>query len=190
MSVCYFYMNYDYKYKCEYEIKDSIIEVEVEYEIEDEIDSVNGVKIFGVNTYFQHFDLEKLGKIPNTPKVSRIKVFSKAINDLVGYPSLLIQSSDSKYSINLSREKTRKSVEINSGYVKMIIVGDDWKSQHNRRKHNISIDFSGYIEMELTRRVNYNLVSGFVNELIIFMQLYFPDKFLVDKIYVMVDGEY
>lgn len=237
MPVCYMNANYDKQYRCEYDVKKSLIEVDVEYDIDDEIGAVDGVKTFGINTefkerdilivdhnknknyllknsyyaglscvygtpdggtrtkfqshmYFEHSNFEKLDKLPNTPKVSKIKVFSKAINDLIGYPSLLTKSSDSEYVIKLSRDNTKKAIEINSNFIKEINVSDNWNSLQNRKEHNITIDFSGYIEIELTRRVNCDLVSDFVNELMIFMQLYFPDKFLIDKIYVMVGGEY
>ena len=38
--------------------------------------------------------------------------------------------------------------------------------------------------------MNYDLVVDYLYELQIFMQLYYPYNFRVDKIYVMVDGLY
>ena len=77
-----------------------------------------------------------------------------------------------------------------SDNIKRIKVTDDWNSLQDSKLHNITIDFSGYIEIELTKRVNYDLVSDFINELKIFMQLYYPNKFSVDRICVKVGDIY
>mgnify|MGYP000223160647 CR=1 FL=1 len=47
MAVCFFNKNYTEKYKCNYEIKDTIIKIEAEYDITEEIEAINGVKFFG-----------------------------------------------------------------------------------------------------------------------------------------------
>lgn len=145
---------------------------------------------FQSSVYFEHGELDKLALLPATPKINRIKVFSKSINDLIGYPSLVIKKSDNEFSINLSKVNCSKSVEINSNNVKRITVADDWSSSQNGKLHNITIDLNGYVEIELVKRVNYDLAADFLYELQIFMQLYYPYNFRVDKIYVMVDGVY
>lgn len=237
MAVCYFDSEYKQKYKCTYEIKESIIEVEVEYDIGEEVEAVNGVKSFGVNTkyrerdilivdhsgkrnillkgayyagnssvfgtpdggattrfqsyvYFEHMELEKLCLLPTTPKVSKIKLYSKPISNLIGYPSLTIKSSDTDFAINLSREDCSTSIDIGANNVKRIVVGDDWSSTQSRTLYNMTIDFSGYIEIELTRRVNYDVASDFINEMKLFVQLLYPNKFRVDKTYVKVGDIY
>lgn len=123
------------------------------------------------------------------PKASKIKIYSKSINKLIGYPSLTTEESDKEHVIRLSREKSDNRIELKSHGIKDITVSDEWTSTH-KKTGNLIIDFNGYIEIALARRQNYTEVSGFVNELTIFMQLYFPDNFSVDKIWVMVDGDY
>ena len=123
------------------------------------------------------------------PKVSRIRVFSKSINKLIGYPSLKMEKSDKEYVIKLSKEKSNKSISLNNDGIKDIVVSDDWTSKREKTG-NLIINFNGYIEITLTKRNNYTEVSSFVNELVIFMQLYFPDNFSVDKIWCMVDENY
>ena len=44
-------------------------------------------------------DLQKM------PKISKIRIFSKSINKLIGYPSLAIEKSEKEYVIRLSKEK-------------------------------------------------------------------------------------
>ena len=53
---------------------------------------------------------------------------------------------------------------------------------------HISIDFLGCIEIELLKRINYDKIYDFIYELIIFLQLYCPDRFSVQKIHVMIDN--
>ena len=237
MPVCYFNADYDTKYRCDYKVNDSSIEITVDYDIEDEIEAVNGVKVFGSNTvykkrdilivdfankmnylaknavctgnnqvygsadggaktrfrsrtFFVHSSPEKLSQLPITPKVSKIKVLSKVITDWIGHPSLQIAKSKSDYIIKLSKENNGKNIAINRNYIKQIVAADNWLSQRDGKKNNITIDFDGYIELVLTKRVNYDKVYEFVNELLIFLQLYCPNRMSVDAIQVMVDGIY
>lgn len=236
MAICYMDTN-NKQYKCEYEVKNSYIEVDVEYDIEDEIEAINGIKHFRTDTefkkrdilivdhsnkknyllknafyvrhssvfgtpdggtrtrfksriYFGHADYEKLTDLQMTPKVNKIKIFSKAINDLIGNPSLEMFNSDRVLEIKLSYENIKKEIEICKNNIKRIIIADTWNHLHSRTKHNITIDLNGYFEIELMKRENYDSTTSYVNELMVFMQLYFPDKFAIDKIYVMVDKEY
>jgi hypothetical protein len=237
MAVCFFNKNYTEKYKCNYEIKDTIIKIEAEYDITEEIEAINGVKFFGVNTeyktrdillidhqnkknilvkdahyagncsvygtpdggkktkfqsriYFEHAMLEKIDLLPVTPKVNKIKIYSKCISDLIGYPSLTTKMSDNEDVLVLSNEDSSKNIEINRNNIKRISVADDWNRTQSRKLHNITIDFNGYIEIELQRRINYDMVSQYICELQLYMQLYCPNKFKISKILVMVDGTY
>ena len=60
----------------------------------------------------------------------------------------------------------------------------------DRGSHHIDIDFCGYIEIELMRRVSYEEAADFLRELRIFMQLYVPGKFRVEKIQVQIKDIY
>lgn len=236
MAVCYLFANYEVQYKCEYILKKEFIEVDIDYDIEKEIETKDGIILWGNSTkfekrdiliidfqnktnyllknayyagmnstygtpdggcktkfratnYFKHRDYEKLIDLKAMPKVSGIRVYSKSINKLIGYPSLKIEKSDKEYAIKLSKEKSNRSVSINNNGIKDIAVSDDWTC--NREKTgNFTIEFNGYIEITLTKRNNYTEVSSFVNELVIFMQLYFPNNFSVDKIWCMVGENY
>ena len=47
-----------------------------------------------------------------------------------------------------------------------------------------------YIEIELSKRANYDAIYDYIYQLQIYMQLYRSNKFLINKIFVMIDGEY
>lgn len=237
MPVCFFDDDYNRKYNCEYEIVDNFIEVTVDYDIGDEIEGINGVKVFGNNTeyaerdvlivdyenkknfllkkayytghtnvygspdggsktkfqtqvYFLHRDFNKLVELKENPKVKKIKIYSPIINDCIGFPSLTTRDNAEEYIISLNKNKTPMNVEINSNYIKNIAVDDTWTSTRSSKNSNVVIDLGGYIELELTKKINYEDVSSFINELAIYLQLYKPDKFYINKIQVLVDEIY
>lgn len=145
---------------------------------------------FRTNVFFEHSDMEQLRQLRNTPKVSKIKINSKSILDWIGCPSLQILKAKERYTIDLSKDWIGQSIEVSDNNIKKITVSDTWESIHHRREHTIAIDFNGYIEIELMRRENYSKVYEYVNELLVFMQLYCPDWLRIDSIQTMVDGVY
>lgn len=236
MAVCYLNASYDKKYKCNYEIKESIIEVEVEYPIFDEIEPQNGMRFFGPETefktrdilicdyankrnyllkdafyagfsnvygnpddgshtkfqthiFFEHEDFYQLCKLPETPKIKKIRISSETLNNLIGYSKIKQIKTDDEYIIKLPKSKIEE-VCIDHNNIRKIKTMGGWNSLFPNKHHNINIEFNGYIELELAKRANYDSIHEFINELIIFMQLYYPDKFVIDDIYVMVDDNY
>ncbi|MEG0978203.1 MAG: hypothetical protein RSD40_04785 [Bacilli bacterium] len=137
--------------------------------------------------FFISNDYEKLCNLLQTPKVNEIKIFSKDIITLFGTPSLSTIDNADEYILNFKRDKHKSSININSNYIKKIAIGDSWKSVRDSKNHMINIDLCGYIELELTKKINYDAVYDFVYELVLFMQLYHPDKFIIEKIQVTVD---
>lgn len=142
---------------------------------------------FRGHLYFEHADLNKLADLPVMPKVKKIRVYSTAILDWIGIPSLEVMKSFDYLNYKLSKNDHPAVLTINAQNIKQISVSDDWTSQYDRRSH-ISIDFLGYIEIELLKRINYDKVYELIYELLIFLQLYCPDRFSIQKIYVMVDN--
>lgn len=150
----------------------------------------NSITIFQSNVYFSHIDYNKLAELKNKPKISSIKIYSKIINYLIGYPNLQMIYNDENYSINLSKNKNETLKSINKKNIKNVILGDSWKTSFNRKDHNLSINFDGYIEIQFFKRVDYDKISSYINELITFMQIYIPNKFLIDKLDVEIDKAY
>lgn len=143
---------------------------------------------FYSDCYFIHDDYDEMRELPRTPKVKKIKIFSNVINDFIGRPSLSTIESDEELIIRLKRKSHPKQVAIKSKNIKNIIIDNFWTS--NPKEYNVDIKLNGYIELELKQRVNYDKVYEFIYELIIFMQLFCPDKMNIDKIYVMVNDKY
>lgn len=144
---------------------------------------------FRGHQYFEHNSFNKLMELPPMPKARKIKVFSNAVLDWIGIPSLEVVDADGYLNYRLLREDTPSVISINSQNIKQISVSDNWSSKGNG-KTQISIDFSGYIEFEFFKRVNYDEIYELIFELLVFLQLYCPDRFSIEKILVMVDNEY
>lgn len=150
-----------------------------------------GVKTkFRANIIFEHGDVECLCKLPVTPKISKIRVYSKMINDVIGHPKMETYRDDEEYVISLSKKAKEKSVDIGTRGIERLVVSEEWTSVPNGKTHNIVIDFYGFIELGLGRRVNYDRIYEFIAELKLYIQLFLPDKFLVDKVRVVVDNEF
>ena len=238
MPACYFNSDFESVYSCEYKLIDGHIEIEVDgYDIMDEVESINGMKVYGSNTefavrdimiidyhakknyqakrayyaghaetmgtldggvkskfrasvFFEHGELDKLKALLPTPKANKIRMYSKSIIDWIGYPSLTNIKTDSALTYTLSREYEGASTSVESNQIKQITVSDYWNATRSIHQYDINIDFKGYIELELMKRVNYDEVYEFIYELLIFMQLYCPDRFKIDEIWVMVNDTY
>jgi hypothetical protein len=237
MPICYFNQEFEKKYNCEYEINDDYIEVVVDYNIGDEIEPVNGVRAFGIDTeykdrdilivdykgknnillknaywvgnnnvygtpdggsktrfnasiYFLHRDFTELAELPVTPKINRIKVYSKELCELYGYPSLKKYEDKDEYTISLAKNGEKEKLYIGHNNIRELTISDTWNTLFKKNKHCISIDLNCYIEISLNRRINYKDVFQFIYELSIYMQLYRPNKFVIDKLYVMIDDKY
>ena len=145
---------------------------------------------FQSQIFFEHREFDQLVKLKETPKIKRIKIISPAINSLIGHPSLHERDEESEHIISLKKRTEPKCIDINCNYIKRISVNDTWTSVRSSKENNIIINLNGYIEIELLRRINYENVSEYINELIVYMQLYKPDKFNINMILVYVDDVY
>lgn len=150
------------------------------------LDDGSNTKFLG-HLYFEHNVLDQLTRLPVMPKIKTIKIYSTAILDWTGIPSLEVTDSSDYLNYRLSKNVTPSTIPINIQNIKQISVSDDWTLNGDGGSH-ISIDFLGCIEIELLKRINYDKIYDFIYELIIFLQLYCPDRFSVQKIHVMIDN--
>lgn len=142
---------------------------------------------FSTRYYFKNSNYEKLCNILNN-NIRKIRVYSKLINEFIGYPSLSKEETDNEYIIKLKRDTIKQKIEINSNNIKSIEISDNWKSELSRKNNKIDIELNGYIEIEMDKCISYEEVYDYVNELTIFFQLLKPCKFDIDKIAVEIEG--
>lgn len=142
---------------------------------------------FSTRYYFKNGNYEKLCNILNN-NIRKIRVYSKLINEFIGYPSLSREETENEYIIKLNRDAIKQKIEINSNNIKSIETSDNWKSELSRKNNKIDIELNGYIEIEMDKCISYEEVYDYVNELTIFFQLLKPCKFDIDKITVEIEG--
>ena len=139
---------------------------------------------FTTRYYYKHGNYEKLCDISNSENIKKIRVYSKMINEHIGYPSVSKEENGNEYIIKLKKDAVKQKIEINKDNIKYVEVSDDWKSEINRKNNKIDISLNGYIEVDLNKNIGYEEVYEYVNELIMFIQLLRPCKFRIDKIVV------
>lgn len=137
--------------------------------------------------YFYNCNIEQIKMLKKTPKIKKIRIFSKSICDLIGRPSAAYKTNNEEYSVHLLKNHKAQIVEINQNNIAYIGVNDTWTYSSNPKCYQDKIDFSGYIEIKFRRRVNYDELSNYINEIILYMQLYYPNKVEIEKILVEVD---
>ena len=142
---------------------------------------------FSTRYYFKNGNYEKLCNMLNN-NIRKIRVYSKLINEFIGYPSLSKEETDNEYIIKLKRDTIKQKIEINSNDIKSIEISDNWKSELSRKNNKIDIELNGYIEIEMDKCISYEEVYDYVNEITIFFQLLKPCKFDIDKIAVEIEG--
>lgn len=145
---------------------------------------------FTTRYYYKHGNYEKLCDISNSENIKKIRVYSKMINELIGYPSVSREENGNEYIIRLKKDAEKQKIEINKDNIIYIEVSDDWKSEINRKNNKIDISLNGYIEVNLNKNIRYEEVYEYVNELIMFLQLLRPCKFRIDKIVVEINKNF
>jgi|GEM_PF-881702 len=157
----------------------------------------DGVKSkFISRVYFIKKNYDDLVSLKNTPKVQTIRIYSDIIIDFIGYQSLEAFDNENEWSIKLKKQTDSKekdktfSFDLNKNNIKNVSISDTWNSKHNRDNKQIQIDFTGYIEIDLVKRINYDNCYDYIREIQTFMQLLLPNKFEINKITVLIDNKW
>ena len=129
--------------------------------------------------YLYHKSYEKLTDLLKTPKTNKIRIYSNAINDYIGHPSLYEKSTDEEYIIKLKKDPEKRKIEIKKNNIKSLTISDDWNSLH--------IKLNGYIEIETMRKINYCDINDYIKELLIYFQLLRPNKLEINKISIFIN---
>lgn len=140
--------------------------------------------------YFCDKDYNKLVNLKRNPKVKKIRVYSNIINEFIGHPSLYEEKINDELVIKLKKNAIKHSVSINKNNIKNLIISDDWNHVHSFKDNDIKIKLNGYVEIEISKRINYYDVYEYIRELMIYIQLLRPDKMIINKICVFIDDAY
>ena len=79
---------------------------------------------------------------------------------------------------------------MNSNNIKRLSIGDEWDCKRNWQENSICINLKGYIELEVENSIEFNELYKYVLELVIYMQLFKPNKFQINKMMICVKEKY
>lgn len=122
-------------------------------------------------------------------KISQIKIISKTFNKIIGNPSLSEERSNDGLNIKLDRNIKRNTINIDSNNIKSISLSDDWNHLHSYIDGTININVQGCLQIELINPIDYTDIQSYLNELMIYMQLYVADSFVIDEVLVNINGK-
>ena len=142
---------------------------------------------FSANDYFEASDGKILSMLPSVPKVEAIRIYSEAISDYYRHPSVLIKDTEDQLIFTLNNERKEVEAEINKNNIKKIVLGDDWNSISNNT--SIAIRMNGYFGASFIETVDYTDIYKYVREIMVYMQLYYPGKFKINKMLLRIDGK-
>ena len=140
--------------------------------------------IFVSDIYFAARTEDLIHLLP-TPKIKKIRLFSKMIADYLNRPSVGIHNTNDTCLITLTRNRDETGIDIGKNNIKRITLNDTWKMMDSGM--SISIDISGYIEIELYKKTNYTEISSYIYESMIYMQLFSQGNFILEEVIVEVD---
>lgn len=145
---------------------------------------------FRSRVYFYHKDYQKLLELKPIPKICKLRLYSDLINELIGHPSLLRKRTNDKMIIELKKEPEKIHIPINKSNIVEIILSDTWNYLYSLKNSGISLSFSGDLELVMRKRVNYDDLYDYIREIMIYLQLFRPNKLMIDKMEVCIDDQY
>lgn len=145
---------------------------------------------FYSSCYFYHKEYKRLLELLKTPKISKIRIYSSVFNSFIGAPSLFEDYIDDEFVIKLKKEPYKQIIKIDSKDIANITLSDNWTHRHDYKLSNININIDGYAEIELKKKNNYDVLYKYIMELILYIQLYRPDKTLINKLTVCINDIY
>lgn len=148
------------------------------------------VTIFKSGIYFSHGKYDKLTSLPETPKCSSIRLFSKDFITIVGNYSYKKKISEDALIITLKKKNEPLDFDISTSKIKKILFNDWWEQNEDWKTGKVVVDITPYVEIQFNRRHNYNDIHKFVYEFEIYMQLFTKGGFKVDDIWVNIDDSF
>lgn len=135
--------------------------------------------------YFTSKSLSDLNSLPETPRIKLLSVYSKTIMKWRGNSDCYERDNEDSISFIISKKPDADIIEIKKNNIGYVEIKTDWKG--TRTIDQLMIDFSGLLRIHFNRKVKYDDISSYLNELIMYMQLYEPGAFTIDGIRVETD---
>lgn len=97
------------------------------------------------------------------------------------------QENNETISYTIQKQRTIQRISIEKDYIDSISISNNCKINEKSQKI-VNMNFSYFLEIKLSKQHSFTTIRDFVNELIIYMQLYYPDKFIIDKVKININN--
>ncbi len=144
---------------------------------------------FCSNEFIVTSNYEALLDVSCEKNTDSFRIYSTELLNVIGKKSLVMSNNDSHLKLELTKIPQEISLSVESNNIKEVSVSDYWKFHPIIPEVNYSLRFNGYITVKLESSIDIRDVFHYIYELIIYMQLYKPNKFELNRIELRI-GEY
>lgn len=147
---------------------------------------------YKAKTYISNKDISKLLSLKKTPKIKKIIINSDDLSFILGnhvVTKILKFNKDKRISvetIEVNYEKIDDTIDVNFANIKKINIGNR-VIKKEERIHDIKIHEYGCIELEFIKRVKYTDLYEYINELLLYVQLFLSNRITILSIYACID---
>lgn len=138
-------------------------------------------------TFFKEDTVQTLHTLQSNPQTKLIRIYSTSFSDLLPFMNYTKQENNETISYTIQKQRTIQRISIEKDYIDSISISNNCKINEKSQKI-VNMNFSYFLEIKLSKQHSFTTIRDFVNELIIYMQLYYPDKFIIDKVKVNINN--
>lgn len=140
-------------------------------------------------TYFKEDTVQTLHTLQSNPQTKLIRIYSTSFSDLLPFINYTKQENNETISYTIQKQRTIQRISIEKDYIDSISISNNWKINEKSQKI-VNMNFSHFLEIKLSKQHSFTTIRDFVNELIIYMQLYYPDKFIIDEVKIYINDNF
>lgn len=140
-------------------------------------------------TYFKEDTVQTLHTLQSNPQTKLIRIYSTSFSDLLPFINYAKQENNETISYTIQKQRTIQRISIEKDYIDSISISNNWKINEKSQKI-VNMNFSYFLEIKLSKQHSFTTIRDFVNELIIYMQLYYPDKFIIDEVKIYINDNF
>lgn len=140
-------------------------------------------------TYFKEDTVQTLHTLQSNPQTKLIRIYSISFSDLLPFINYTKQENNETISYTIQKQRTIQRISIEKDYIDSISISNNWKINEKSQKI-VNMNFSYFLEIKLSKQHSFTTIRDFVNELIIYMQLYYPDKFIIDEVKIYINDNF
>lgn len=140
-------------------------------------------------TYFKEDTVQTLHTLQSNPQTKLIRIYSTSFSDLLPFINYTKQENNETISYTIQKQRTIQRISIEKDYIDSISISNNWKINEKSQKI-VNMNFSYFLEIKLSKQHSFTTIRDFVNELIIYMQLYYSDKFIIDEVKIYINDNF